>query len=552
MAAKNPFLEAALYYRSLNWSVFPLVPRIKIPHKDFEVTPWREKLADENQIKQWWAKWPESNIGVVTGKLSNLFVVDLDKYKPEYSEETATQYFPDSIVTPTDRSARGGEHLYYRYPSDSEPTIHSDALPGVDYRGEGGYVMAPPSVFEGKAASWIIKPDEVPFADAPAKFLTLIKEASYKKDKYLLYTREDGKQQLKDVNNVNIRYLFSHEGRRDQDIFHVANMLFKGGADVEEIRNILNILAQCCEPPFPEREVASKIESVLKRASRKTRNISQEVRDWSLLNEGVFLLKDCYSELKFVNSEDQLTARVTLTKMAKEGLIEKYGTLRGQYRTKKEDAPVIDIFSADLSPYLLRLPLGVHEWVNIHKSNVIIVAGESNSGKTAFCLNVARMNRDDHNVNYLSNEMQDGTELRIRLNGFDEPIEKWRPVIFRFRTDSFPDVIDPDGLNIVDYLDEGQDGEAYKMTARIKEISNRLRDGIAVIAIQKHSQKQYGFGGEGTKNAARLYLSITNQNMIKIEKAKIWRNKEINPNGMYCMFRLGGGCIFKREGDWIK
>jgi hypothetical protein len=239
-----------------------------------------------------------------------------------------------------------------------------------------------------------------------------------------------------------------------------------------------------------------------------------------------------------------------VSKLAKEGIIEKYGDLRGQYRTKKETAPAIDIFSADLSPYQLRLPLGVHEWVNIHKSNVVIVAGESNAGKTAFCLNVARMNRDDHAVNVLSNEMQDGTELRIRLNGFNEPIENWRKVNFRFRTDNFPDVIDPDALNIVDYLDEGSDGEAYKMVSRIKAISNRLRGGIAVIAIQKSSQKQFGFGGEGTKNTARLYMTITGQNKLTIEKGKVWKNPNVNPNGMYCDFKLIAGCNFKRDGEW--
>ena len=545
-------LASALRYRSIGWSVIPLSPHSKIPPKGFEVVPYRKRLASEGEIVEWWNKWPNANIGIVTGKLSNLFVVDLDKYKPEYNEEIALQYFPDNIVTPMDMSPRGGEHHYYQYPDDVEPTIHADTLPAIDYRGEGGYVLAPPSCFEGKKSKWIIPPEDTPFASAPSQFLSLINKSIINNDKYILDTRGLTSYKLKDVNNVNLCYYFSQEGRRDQDIFHVATILKNGGATAEEIFNILKILANCCNPPFPEKEVMIKIESAMKRADRKNRNVSQEVRDWSLLNEGVFLLKDCYSELKLVNSEDQLTARVTLTKMAKEGLIEKYGTLRGQYRTKKEEAPAIDIFSADLTPYSLRLPLGVHEWVNIHKSNIIIIAGESNSGKTAFCLNAARLNREDHRVNYLSNEMQDGTELRIRLDMFNESIDLWKPVIFRFRTDSFPDVIDPDGLNIVDYLDEGSDGEAYKMTGRIKEISNRLRKGVAIIAIQKHSQKQFGFGGEGTKNAARLYLTITNQNELKIEKAKMWRNPTINPNGMFCRFKLISGCSFKREGDWLK
>jgi hypothetical protein len=111
-------------------------------------------------------------------------------------------------------------------------------------------------------------------------------------------------------------------------------------------------------------------------------------------------------------------------------------------------------------------------------------------------------------------------------------------------------VIAPDDLNIIDYLDEGTGGEAYKMTRRIKDISEKLRKGIAVVCIQKSSQKQFGFGGEGTKNTARLYLTITGQNRLTIEKGKVWRNRTINPNGLFCDFKLVGGCKFIKQGEW--
>ena len=543
-------LEAALKYRfEYNWSVIPLSPGAKIPPKGFGVIPFRTRLASEEEIKSWWKENPNYNIGIITGKLSNLLVIDHDKYKPEYSEEEALKYIPDSVITPTTKSPQGGGHQYFLFP-DENITIGASLLPGMDYRGEGGYVVAPPSVNgNGKIYEWTISPKDTELTTAPAQVVDLLKSSNINNNS--LYTRELTKNILKDVKDVKTCYIFSHSGSRDQDIFHVANTLKKGGATNDELYIILNILAEHCNPPFPRSEVELKISSAIDRASRKTRNISEEVKDWSLLNEGVFLLKDCYNELKLVKSEDQLTARVILSKLVKDGSIEKHGNMRGQYRSKITDAPEIDIFSATLDEYDIKLPMGIHEYVKIHKSNIIVIAGESNAGKTALCLNIAKKNQDK-GVNYLSSEMQDGTELRIRLDAFNEPLERWKDVKFRFRTDNFPDMIDPNGLNIVDYLDEGSDGEAYKMTRRIKDISEKLKDGIAVVSIQKGSQKQFGFGGEGTKNAARLYLTITQQNRLTIEKGKVWRNPNINPNGLFCDFKLIAGCKFKKVGGWLQ
>ena len=524
--------ESALKYRSFGWSVIPLSPGSKVPPKGFEVIPYRSRIASEDEITAWWRDNPSYNIGIITGKISNLLVVDYDRYKEGFDEDKILEYIPDSIVTPSATTPRGGEHQYFTFPTDL--TIAADILPGLDFRGEGGYIVAPPSVNgNGKRYDWLLSPFDTPVAPPPLSFINLLKQSlkvsfnsfklarnmPEKNEKYTSYDYDLGideiseEELLKDVKsllinrnsllkelkmlkvvkNVKTCY-FSTEGRRDQDIFHVATMLQKGGATDEEMRIILNILAEHCQPPFPPSEVEIKIDSVVKRADRRNRNIAQEVRDWSLLIEGVFLLKDCYKMLKLVNPEDQLSARVTLTKMVKEGSIEKYGNMRGMYRTPSNDAPIIDVQSADLEEYDIKFPLSLHEFVKVHKSNIIIIAGESNAGKTALCLNIAKKNAHKK-VNYLSSEMQDGTELRIRLDEFDEPLSVWNHVSFKYRSDNFPDVIAPDDLNIIDYLDEGTGGEAYKMTRRIKDISEKLRKGIAVVCIQKSSQKQFGFGG---------------------------------------------------------
>jgi hypothetical protein len=544
----NKMLEAALEYRSMGWSVIPLSPASKIPPKGFEVMQYRERLADENEIKAWWGKWPDANVAIVTGKLSNLFVVDFDKYKPEYSEEIALQYFSDSIVTPIDKSARGGEHHYYRYPEGEEVTIHADTLPGIDYRGEGGYIMAPPSKFNGSSSSWVVRPSEVPMSDVPTPFLSLIKNA-LNKDKYNIYTHGDknNSQQMSTLSTSVYK-----EGRRDQDLFHIANLLVKGHCEDEYLYKTLVILALNCTPPFPLNEAQAKIQSAIDRAKRKERNLMQEIREDVLSTNGVFLSTEQQHRLHLSTREELKNQSICLRRLWKnERLIEKHGNRNGSWRTIDREEELIDYVNADKTPYDISFPLGIHEYVNINKGNVVVIAGESNAGKTAMCLNIARLNKDRARVNYMSSEMQDGAELRVRLDEFDCPLESWKPVKFTFRTDNFPDKIDPEGLNIIDYLDEGTDSEAYKMPMRIRLISDKVTTGVVIVAIQKDPNKGLGFGGSGTMNRSRLYITMTRQGILKIEKAKSWRNKNINPNGLYCRFKLAAGCKFFRDGDWL-
>jgi hypothetical protein len=285
---------------------------------------------------------------------------------------------------------------------------------------------------------------------------------------------------------------------------------------------------------------------------KKKRQLQDELTNlFETVGEGSFSLADCYNWLNITDSGSKTACRMALNRLISRELIQREGGGKsGRYRIVNQKAAKIDIRKADTKPLLLKLPLQINEYVNIYKGNVIIISGESNAGKTAMCLNIAHMNRELYHVNYLSSEMQDGTELKLRLDEFNRPMEDWDLIDFRFRTDNFPDVVDPRGLNIIDYMDEGKGGEAYQVPRRIRDISEKLKDGLAIIALQKDSQKTFAFGGEGTMNTSRLYMTITRQGVLKINKAKVWRNRNINPNGMYCNFKLVAGCKFIIDGAW--
>lgn len=140
----------AIKYQKMGLSVIPLRVRGKEP-----LIPWTEfqtrRMTMEEIVRQW-TRVPLANIGIVTGKISGIAVVDLDG--PE-GLTSATELGLRSMAT---YLTGNGKQLWYQYPTESNITIVNSVkkLPGLDIRGEGGYVVAPPSIHpNGKRYRWL-------------------------------------------------------------------------------------------------------------------------------------------------------------------------------------------------------------------------------------------------------------------------------------------------------------------------------------------------------------------------------------------------------------
>lgn len=157
MNNSNIKLEQALIYRDLGWSIIP-VGVDKKPLLRWE--EFQSRIASIDEIQSWFNQWPDANIGIVTGPISNLTVVDIDPRHGGSNEQ-----FKDS-QTPCVHT--GGEGWHYYFTSDLAIKNKAGILPGIDVRGEGGYVIAPPSVHPtGKAYEWILSPQDISIMKFP-------------------------------------------------------------------------------------------------------------------------------------------------------------------------------------------------------------------------------------------------------------------------------------------------------------------------------------------------------------------------------------------------
>jgi hypothetical protein len=129
--------QAALELASAGWFVFPVQERGKQP-----LVRWRdESTSDTGKVSEWWDRWPNANIGIDCGK-SQLVVVDYDGVEPPVV---------DTLQVKTGR----GVHHYFHNDGDPVPNSASAIGDKIDVRGEGGYVLAPPSVHpSGAVYEW--------------------------------------------------------------------------------------------------------------------------------------------------------------------------------------------------------------------------------------------------------------------------------------------------------------------------------------------------------------------------------------------------------------
>lgn len=253
--------DAAIEYAKKGFAVFPLKYRDKVP---LTRNGCKDATTDAAQIKAWWQKYPNANIGLATGSVSqNVFVIDLDIDEDRgidgyHSLEDWQREHGDFPETWTAITGRGGYHLYYR--GNGKIKNRAGIIDGVDIRGNGGYVVAPPSIHKnGNRYEWEYSPDEFEIAKADNNV------------EYFL--NHDDHRQSASFTMPNI----VSAGQRNQMLFRFACMMqAKGASDQSVFAATMAENESSCSPPLTEQEVRIIVSSATKYDKGKPIHIDSE------------------------------------------------------------------------------------------------------------------------------------------------------------------------------------------------------------------------------------------------------------------------------------
>ena len=312
--------DYALQYLNKGLSVIPLkspaMVNPDLPEKEFirqckiPLVPWKpfqERRPTEQEVSDWFDKWPSANIGIVTGKISNLVVFDLDSDNGvQYAEDEGG--FPD---TPKVRTGRG-YHYYLRHPGFEVRNDVRKEL-DIDIRADGGYAAAPPSVhgsgrdYEWEDNSSIFDIDPAPCESwmihyleevaTPAK--TSAKKSKKTKAENNSAKNSTGSKDMPEIpqrtntvktDSVNDQYTDimktgAQEGQRNQTATKLAGHLFAKGLAADEVWEIMKDWNESKNaPPLDEDELQRTFVSIRDMEASKEKPKKPEINAESFLD----------------------------------------------------------------------------------------------------------------------------------------------------------------------------------------------------------------------------------------------------------------------------
>ncbi len=240
---------AALSYAARGWSVIPMQPQAKRP-----LVAWRafqQRRAQPDEIEAWFRRWPDANVGIVTGAVSGLVVIDVDARHGGAESVAAAERAHGPLPTTVEcLTGGGGRHLYCAHPGRWTPNRVA-MRPGIDVRGDGGCVVAPPSLHpSGRHYAWLHgrAPGDLPLASLPPHFFAPADPApgGHTPAHWRHLVRED-----------------IEEGRRNDTLASLAGHLLWREVDPAVVLELLLAWNRThCRPPLPDDEVLRTVQSI--------------------------------------------------------------------------------------------------------------------------------------------------------------------------------------------------------------------------------------------------------------------------------------------------
>ncbi len=256
-SSSGVLMKAALDAIRLGWSVIPIEPSGKRPLIRWQVYQYRR--ADPTEIADWVSRWPDANLAIVTGVISGLVVMDLDpRHGGVESLAHLEQHYGPLPETVEVRTGGGGRHLYFAHPGEILRN-RVGLAPGIDLRGDGGYIVAPPSLHaSGERYRWERPPEVYRLAPLPDWLRQMpAPEPAHQRGRTLAQWRTLVSEGVA-------------EGERNNTMASLTGHLLWHGVDPEVALQLLLSWNQTrCRPPLEPEEVARTVRSITRLHQRE-------------------------------------------------------------------------------------------------------------------------------------------------------------------------------------------------------------------------------------------------------------------------------------------
>ncbi len=328
--------------------------------------PYQEERPTDEEVAEWWTRWPDANIGMATGRVSGVVVLDADG---DDARRAVLQKggIDQTPVIWTGRS--GGAHFWLAAPTiDVDVRNFAGKLPGVDFRGEGGYALLPPSVHElGTRYRWADRTQTLRPVAMPQWLLDLFDAPS-------------GTDTVFEPLDTSLVLDGIPEGQRDDMLWRYCGKLVGDGVPFTHAETLIRQAARLCRPPFDEDTAVEKLVRAYRQfspnqtlvATTKKEVPAAEPFEWTVYDAADFLSLDIPPVLWLVEGyvreaavignfgapgglKTYLGTQIALCIATGRSLFDQFSVVRGRVLIVQEDTLASDYQQAYLRPMCAHL-----------------------------------------------------------------------------------------------------------------------------------------------------------------------------------------------------
>jgi len=383
--------KTALKLCRQGFSVIPLMPKEKRPRGEWK--KWQKSKRTKQEIIEHWTEYPDDNIGIVTGKISDLVVYDCDSEDAEKGLCNILGGKPDTWIVRTGK----GAHYYFRYPQDINSMPNKTGIiPKLDVRGDGGYVVAAGGIHPNGHRYSAERPLEDIEIQKFRPELFVLEQIDLKKS---LQPNDSAKQTVEEnaVEEIASDFLAAlklkgiclddwakelipgvSEGARNGALARLAGALFAKNLSFEKVQWLLSLWNKQNSPPLKEKEFNDTLQSIFQ---------AHKANDFRLENLKILGI-DEQGKAGLYSKDTKATTYVDLTKLSYDKVLqiagEEFAKKVSLYKKDNDDTKIsFDIWKRKNILTARRTQLGNMDkvgqgvWRTKNEDTLLIVNGNS-------------------------------------------------------------------------------------------------------------------------------------------------------------------------------